>query len=78
MIFGYIFINHILPFAASNFSAAFFLCRPMVKHNSSSHNFLNKNQDDISSALAINSYTGCPKKHGNSVTNSISSFQIIL
>ena len=23
-------------------------------------------------------YTGCPKKHGNSVTNSISSFQIIL
>ena len=24
------------------------------------------------------SYTGCPNKHGNSVTNSISSFQIIL
>ena len=28
--------------------------------------------------LVYFSYTGCPNKHGNSVTNSISSFQIIL
>jgi len=28
--------------------------------------------------IVINEYTGYPKKHGNSVTNSISSFQIIL
>ena len=28
--------------------------------------------------LPTNQHTGCPNKHGNSVTNSISSFQIIL
>ena len=30
---GYIFINRIQPFEAANISAAFFLCRPMRKHN---------------------------------------------
>ena len=33
MLFGYIFINRIQPFEAANISAAFFLCRPMRKHN---------------------------------------------
>ena len=33
MIFGYIFINRIQPFEAANIYAAFFLCRPMKKHN---------------------------------------------
>ena len=28
--------------------------------------------------LYLSNFTGCPKKHGNSVPNSISSFQIIL
>ena len=55
MIFGYIFINRIQPFEAVNISAAFFLCRPMRKHNHC-HTFQNKFQDDISCALAMYSY----------------------
>ena len=33
MLYGYIFINRIQPFEAANIQAAFFLCRPMRKHN---------------------------------------------
>ena len=52
MLFGYIFINHIQPFEAANISAAFFLCRPMRKHNHC-HTFQNKFQDDISCTLVV-------------------------
>ena len=55
MLFGYIFINRIQPFEAANISAAFFLCRPMRKHNRC-HTFQNKIQDDISCTLAMYSY----------------------
>ena len=55
IIFGYIFTNPIQPYQAANISEAFFLCRPMMKHYSC-HKFLNKFQDDILSAFAINSY----------------------
>ena len=55
MLFGYIFINRIQPFEAANISAAFFLCRPMRKHNRC-HTFQNKFQDDISCTLAMYSY----------------------
>ena len=55
-IFGYIFTNRIQTFKAANYiSAAFFLCRPMMKHYNC-HTFLNKFQDDISCALAMYSY----------------------
>ena len=50
-----IFINRIQPFEAANISAAFFLCRPMRKHNRC-HKFQNKFQDDISCTLAMYSY----------------------
>ena len=40
MIFGNIFIKHVQPFEAANNSAAFFLCRPMMKHTC--HTFFNK------------------------------------
>ena len=39
VLFKYIFINRIQLIEAANISAAFFLCRPMMKHNSC-HNFL--------------------------------------
>ena len=55
MIFGYIFINRIQPFEAANILAAFFLCRPMRKHNRC-HKCQNKFQDDISCTLAMYSY----------------------
>ena len=55
MLFGYIFINRIQPFEAANISAAFFLCRPVRKHNCC-HTFQNKFQDDISCTLAMYSY----------------------
>ena len=55
MLFGYIFIIRIQPFEAANISAAFFLCRPMIKHNRC-HTFQNKFQDDISCNLAMFSY----------------------
>ena len=55
MLFGYIFINRIQPFEAANISAAFFLCRPLRKHNRC-HTFKNKFQDDISCTLAMYSY----------------------
>ena len=51
----HIFINRIQPFEAANISAAFFLCRPMRKHNLC-HTFQNKFQDDISCTLAMYSY----------------------
>jgi len=54
-IIGYIFISRNQPFKAENISAAFFICRQMMKHNSC-HKFSNKFQDDISYALAIYSY----------------------
>ena len=52
MLFGYIFINRIQPFEAANISAAFFLCRPLMNHNSC-HRFLNKFQNEISCAPAM-------------------------
>ena len=52
MLFGYIFINRIQPLQAANITAAFFLCRPMMKHNCC-HKFLNKFQDDIVCALFL-------------------------
>ena len=55
MLFVYIFINCIQPFEAANISAAFFLCRPMRKHNRC-HTFKNKFQDDITCTLAMYSY----------------------
>ena len=55
MIFGYIFINRIQPFEAAKISAAFFLCRPMRKHNRC-HTFQNKFQDDIWCTLVMYSY----------------------
>ena len=55
MLLGYIFINRIQPFQAANISAAFFLCRPMRKHNRC-HTFQNKFQDDISCTLAMYSF----------------------
>ena len=50
-----VFLNRIQPFEAANISAAFFLCRPMIK-NISCHKLLNRFQDDISCALAMYSY----------------------
>ena len=43
-----IIINGIQPFETGSISAAFFLCRPMMKHYRS-HKFINKFQDDIQS-----------------------------
>ena len=41
--------------------------------------FINLKEEEIKISTNIKyQYTGCPNKHGNSVTNSISSFKIIL
>ena len=50
-----IFINRLQPFEAVNISAAFFVCRPMRKHNHC-HTFPNNFEDDIACTLAMYSY----------------------